>query len=359
MRAVQLTEWGAAPQFREVADPSPQGEELILQVDATGLCRSDLHVMKSAADRFDYALPLTLGHEVAGSVIDVGPKADRSWIGQAVVVHGIWSCRQCRNCVRGRENYCLELAARPDGRLAPIGNGLGRAGGLAERMVVPSSAVLVPIGTLDPRTAAPLADAALTAYHVIRTNTDLVDNRSVVVVVGVGGLGHLALQVLRSLGVPHIIAVEIRPEAHALAAQSGAHACYATLDAASEHIADLGGADLVFDFVGAPVTVEPGPGVLASGGRLVVVGGAGGRLTVGKDLRLPTGWQVSAPFWGTMDDLRAVIALAREGSLHAEITAFPFDETLLAYQRLESNSITGRAVVDMTASRRPKEEAQQ
>lgn len=359
MMAVQLTEWGEAPQFCEIADPSPRGEELLLRVDAVGLCRSDLHVMGSAPDRFDYGLPLTLGHEVAGTVVEAGPEADRSWIGQAVVVHGIWSCGRCRNCVRGRENYCSELATRRDGRLAPIGNGLGRPGGLAEKMLVPSSAVLAPIGTLDPVTAAPLADAALTAYHVIRTNFDLVDDSSVVVVIGVGGLGHLAVQILRSLGVGHIVAVEVRLEAHLLAAVSGANACFSTIDAASEHISGFGGADLVLDFVGASVTTRPGAFVLASGGRLVVVGAAGGRLTVGKDLGLSTGWQVSAPFWGTMADLRVVVELAHKGSLHAEVTTFPFDETLKAYQQLHSGSITGRAVVDMTAVRRPKKETRQ
>nr|WP_084727295.1 alcohol dehydrogenase catalytic domain-containing protein [Rhodococcus yunnanensis] len=359
MLALHLEAWGQAPVFREVADPEPTGSQLLLRVDAAGLCRSDLHVMDSSASAFDYDLPLTLGHEVAGTVVAAGPTAETSWVGTGVVVHGIWSCGRCRNCLRGRENYCRELVRRPDGRLAPIGNGLGYPGGLAELMLVPSSDVLVPIGTLAPHSAAPLADAALTAYHAIRTNSDLIDSRSVVVVIGVGGLGHLALQILRSFGVAHIIAVETRPEAHGLAASSGAHECHDTVADARERVADLGGADLVLDFVGAPGTTEPASELLTSGGRVVVIGTAGGRLVVGKDVGLVNGWQVSAPFWGTREDLRAVVALARDGVLHAEVTTFPFTDALDAYAQLRAGSITGRAVLDMTVTQGPTKETRQ
>ncbi|OAK56907.1 alcohol dehydrogenase catalytic domain-containing protein [Rhodococcoides kyotonense] len=355
MLAVQLTEWGAPPEFRDIPDPEPTDEQLVLRVDAAGLCRSDLHVMDSSAARFAYPLPLTLGHEVAGTVVAAGPMADSSWIGQSVVVHGLWGCGTCRQCLRGKQNYCLTLTPSSDGRLVPIGNGLGHGGGLAELMVVPSADVLVPTGSLDPITAAPLADAALTAYHAIRTNADVIDSRSVVVVVGVGGLGHLAVQILRSFGAGRILAIETRVETHSLAVYSGAHECHESFADAKRSITDLGGVDLVLDFVGAPGTVDAGAEVLTPGGRLVVVGSAGGRLTVGKDLGMAAGWHVSAPFWGNRDDLRAVVALAQDGALHAEVTTFPFTDTLDAYQQLRAGSITGRAVIDMNVSRRREE----
>lgn len=350
MKAVQLVEWGERPQLRDLPDPVPAGTELLLRVDAAGLCRSDLHVMDSPAGVFDYSLPLTLGHEVAGTVVGVGPVADPAWIGDAVVVHGIWSCGTCRNCRRGRQNYCLTLSPRSHGRLASIGNGLGRPGGLAEFMIVPSDAVLVRTEGLDPHQAAPLADAATTAYHAIRTNADLVDDESVVLVIGIGGLGHLALQILRSFGVTRLIAVDARPETSSLALQSGASEFHGTVDSAVIAVSALGGADLVLDFAGAPDTVEPGAGLLAPGGRLVVVGTAGGRATVGKDVGMASGWSVGAPFWGTRDDLEHVVALAQTGVLHAEVTAFPLDEVFDAYDRLRSGSITGRAV--LTPSKR-------
>ncbi|MET0318300.1 MAG: alcohol dehydrogenase catalytic domain-containing protein [Rhodococcus fascians] len=351
MLAVQLTEWGMHPEFRTVPDPEPTGDQLVLRVDAAGLCRSDLHVMDSSSSRFAYSLPFTLGHEVAGTVVAAGETADDSWVGQRVLVHGLWGCGTCRQCERGNQNYCHALAPSDDGLLSPIGGGLGRDGGLAEFMIVPSADVLVPIGSLDPVAAAPLADAALTAYHAIRTNADVIDRHSVVVVVGVGGLGHLALQILRSFGAGRVVAIETRLDTHALAVQLGAHDCHVSFSDAHGSIAELGGADLVLDFVGAPDTVDAGAEALAPGGRLAVVGSAGGRLTVGKDLGISAGWHVTAPFWGTRDDLRAVVALAQDGILHAEVTTFPFSAALDGYRELRAGSVTGRAVIDMTASR--------
>jgi propanol-preferring alcohol dehydrogenase len=345
MLAVQLTAWGEYPQLADVPKPAPTGDQLLLEVGAVGLCRSDLHVMDAPADRFDYQLPLTLGHEVAGTVVSTGPAADASWVGRSVVVQGIWPCRRCRNCLRGRENYCLKLAPRADGKLAPIGNGLGHPGGLAEFMLVPSADVLVAIGSLGHADAAPLADAGLTAYHAIRTNADLVDERTVAVVVGIGGLGHLALQILRDMGVTQIVAVDTRFASLELARTLGALTAHPTLDDASAAITGLGGADIVFDFAGAPTTVEPATRLLAPGGRVVMVGSGGGRVTVGKDVGLVNGWQVRAPFWGTTTDLGAVVDLAARGRLHAETKTYPLHEAPDVYRLLRTGSIAGRAVI--------------
>ncbi|GCE44016.1 NAD(P)-dependent alcohol dehydrogenase [Rhodococcus sp. USK10] len=342
MRAVRLTTWGEPVQVRRVEIPAPRGAELLIEVRAAGLCRSDLHVMDAPAGAFDYPLPLTLGHEVAGTVAGAGPDADRSWIGESVVVHGVWSCGECRNCGRGRENYCHELRPRADGRLRAIGNGLGHDGGLAEAMIVPSERFVVRTRGLAPESAAPLADAALTAYHAIRTNGDLVDGHSVAVVVGVGGLGHLAVQILRALGAGTIIAVDPREDSRDLALRLGA-------DRAVCEVADAGTgrgtADVVFDFVGSPATMESAAPLLGPGGRLVTVGSGGGRLTVGKDLGLPSGWQVSAPFWGTRADLEAVVDLARRGLLSVESTAYRLDDAVDVYDRLRRGEIRGRAVL--------------
>ncbi|MGW1738682.1 NAD(P)-dependent alcohol dehydrogenase [Nocardia sp. NPDC001965] len=339
MLAVQLTSWGSEPALREIPTPRPKGEELLLRVEAAGLCRSDLHVMDSAAGSFDYPLPLTLGHEVAGTVIDAGPSADRGWIGENVVVHGIWSCGACRNCARGRENYCLRL--RPGGSGVPIGNGLGHPGGLAEAMIVPAARYLVRAPGLDPVVCAPLADAGLTAYHAIREQRDLIDPGSVCLVVGIGGLGHLAVQILREFGAGRIVAVDNRPEARAQARRLGADAVFPDICSAAAE----SGADLILDFAGAPDTVGQAGPALAPGGRLVVVGSAGGRLVVGKDVGLAMGWGVTAPFWGPRSDLAAVVELARRGVLHVTAQTFPLTEAVEVYRRLRAGDITGRAVL--------------
>ncbi|MFC8043555.1 NAD(P)-dependent alcohol dehydrogenase [Nocardia sp. NPDC057353] len=374
MLAVQLTRWGAAPELREVPVPRPAGREVLLRVTAAGLCRSDLHVMDSSGAVFGYPLPLTLGHEVAGIVTEVGPEADAALVGQAVVVHGIWSCGACRNCLRGRENYCLTLRPGPDGRLVPLGNGLGHPGGLAEFLLVPDGRHLVPAPGLAPEHAAPLADAGATAVHAVRENLDLIDAATVAVVIGVGGLGHLAVQILRADGVRRIVAVDTRAEARELALALGAESAVAELSAVRLGPADAhpapadtgppsagaartsaqaedpapsldGGADLILDFAGVPQTVGPALELLAPGGRLVQVGSGGGRAEVGKDLGLAPGWRVSAPFWATRADLAHAVRLATEGALHTSVETFPLADAPAVYARLRAGEITGRAVL--------------
>ncbi|GAA5055147.1 NAD(P)-dependent alcohol dehydrogenase [Nocardia callitridis] len=343
MLAVQLTEWGRPPALREVPVPRPRGAELLLQMTAAGLCRSDLHVMDGSAAAFDYPLPLTLGHEVAGTVIEAGPDAEGGWLGENVVVHGIWSCGQCRNCARGRENYCLRLRPRPDGRLAPIGNGLGYHGGLAQAMIVPSARVLVRTGDSDPAMTAPLADAGSTAYHAVRAHLDLLDERTICLVIGIGGLGHLGVQMLRELGAGRILAVDNRADARELALRLGADAAFPDVASAYTDLAD--GADLIFDFVGAPETTESAVRALAPGGRLTLVGSAGARLEVGKSIGLAAGWRVQAPFWGTRADLSTVVELARRGTVQVTATTHPLDEAVEVYHRLREGELTGRAVL--------------
>lgn len=342
MLAVQLTAWGAEPELREIPVPRPRGEELLVRVTAAGLCRSDLHVMDATADSFDYPLPLTLGHEVAGTVMDAGPAADPGWIGEQVVVHGVWGCGGCRNCLRGRENYCLRLRPR-EGRGAPIGNGLGYPGGLAEAVLVPAARFLVRSAGVDPVLCAPLADAGLTAYHAVREHRDLIDTLSVCVVIGVGGLGHFALQILREFGAGQIVAVDTRADAREMARQLGADAVFADTAAAATALSE--GADLILDFAGAPGTVVPAAAALAPGGRLSVVGSAGGRLTAGKDVGLAAGWGVTAPFWGPRADLAAVVDMARRGTLHVTAQTYPLTAAVEVYRRLRSGGITGRAVL--------------
>nr|WP_024793909.1 NAD(P)-dependent alcohol dehydrogenase [Tomitella biformata] len=341
MLAVQLTEWGSEPTAREVPVPTPTGTELLIAVGAAGLCRSDLHVMDTAPGKFAYSLPMTLGHEVAGTVVEAGPDADHARIGDSVVVHGIWGCGACRNCLRGRENYCLCLGVDANGRRLPLGNGLGHDGGLAQAMLVPHARHLVNTGDLDPVRSAPLADAGLTAYHAISEHRALLDHNSVCAVVGVGGLGHMAVQILRTMGVGQIVAVDTHDDALSLARSLGAHSAATTLSAG------LGGnlADVVFDFVGSQRTLEDGLSALAPGGRLVAVGSAGGQLAVSKDLGLATGWSVSAPFWGSAGDLAAVVDLAQRRELEVTSTTFDLIDAVEVYRELRHGHISGRAVV--------------
>jgi propanol-preferring alcohol dehydrogenase len=280
-----------------------------------------------------YDLPLTLGHEVAGRVAAVGDEADRAIVGRDGVVHGVWSCGECHNCRRGRDNHCVALQGR-------VGCGLGHDGGLADYVLLPDERHFV-ASDASPTVLAPLADAGLTAYHAIRSERDALAGECTALVIGVGGLGHLAVQILRATTTAQVVAVDPRPEARGLAAELGAHVTAAAVEQAMPG----GGADVVLDFVGSDQTMAAGASVLVPGGRLVVVGGARGSMVVGKGLALPLGWQVSAPFWGTREDLVAVVGLAEQGLLRPVVEAVPFGEARSAYGRLHDGAVTGRLVV--------------
>lgn len=339
MRALRLHAWGVPPALVEVPVPQPVGEEVLLRVEAAGLCHSDLHVMDAAEGVLPYELPFTLGHEVVGTVVATGDAAGDDLVGGRYAVHGIWACGSCRRCRTGRENHCPSLSG-------PVGAGLGRDGGLADFVLVPSARHLVDAEGVDPVALAPLTDAGLTAFHALRPHRELLAGARVVVV-GVGGLGHLALQLLAAAGPAEVVAVDPRPEARELAARLGATRSVGSVLDAAALVAGAGGpdADLVLDFVGSPETVGALPSLVGPGGQVALVGSSGGRITVAKGAELPRGWGVAAPFWGTRDDLEAVVALAGAGLLHAETETHSLDDAPAAYDRLRTGAVSGRAVV--------------
>ncbi|MGW0584237.1 alcohol dehydrogenase catalytic domain-containing protein, partial [Streptomyces sp. NPDC002920] len=185
MRAVRLLDWGREPVLGEVERPVPREGEVLVEVEAAGLCHSDLHVIDAAPGALPYRPPFTLGHEVAGRV------ATGSDAGERVVVHGPWGCGDCPRCAVGRDNLCDRR-----GELGWHGVGLGRDGGMAEYLLVPSARHLVPIGDLSAEQAAPLSDAGLTSYAAVAGVRHALGEDTTAVVIGVGGLGHLAVQIL-------------------------------------------------------------------------------------------------------------------------------------------------------------------
>ncbi|WP_043492847.1 MULTISPECIES: NAD(P)-dependent alcohol dehydrogenase [Streptomyces] len=343
MRALRLTAWGEPPAPAEVERPTPRGTEVLVQVEAAGLCRSDLHVIDGAPGSLPYRLPFTLGHEVAGRAAALGPDADGVAVGERVVLYGPWGCGACDRCATGRDNYC----DRRD-TLTWHGAGLGRDGGMAEYLLVPSARHLVPIGDLPADQAAPLSDAGLTSYHAVAGLRHALREGTSTVVIGVGGLGHLAVQILRATTTSRVLAVDVREDALALADRSGAD--FGTLmrpDTARVLRARTGdaGADAVLDFVGTAKTLELATGVLRPGGELAFVGSGGGCLTVSKPGVLPPGFRLSLPFWGTRPELAEVVTLARSGALHVESERFPLSAAPEAIGRLRRGQVRGRTVL--------------
>jgi propanol-preferring alcohol dehydrogenase len=286
--------------------------------------------------------PFTLGHENAGWVEALGPGVGGVEVGEPVAVYGPWGCGRCARCLAGMENYCEHQA-----EIGAMGGGLGRDGGMAPYMLVPSARWLVPLGGLDPVEAAPLTDAGLTPYHAVKRSLALLVPGSSVVVIGAGGLGHLGVQVLRALSPSTVIAVDQRPAALMLAAEVGAdHTVLAGAEAAAE-VRDLTsgrGADVVLDFVGADATLALGAAVARPLGHLTIVGIAGGTLPV-SFFGIAYEVSVATTYWGTLPELVEVIALASSGHIRPHVQRFSLDDAPRAYAAMRQGALEGRAVI--------------
>src|SRR3954452_14122966 len=292
MRAVRLTQWLTPPELCEGEDPRPGPGEGLVRVGGAALCHSDLHLLHWPAGSLPYDLPFTLGHEVAGTVAELGDGASGVAVGDHVLVYGPWGCGVCRRCSRGEEHLC----ERPT---AARGCGLGRDGGLADYLVVPSPRLLVPLDGLDPVRAAPLADAGLTPYHAIRRALHTLEPGASAVVVGVGGLGHVAVQLLRALSGARIAAVDVRHSALELALAAGADvALRSGTGVAHELRRELGAPALVIDCVGSDATLALAGEIVAPGGHVSIIGMAGGTFPLRRG-GVPLDRTVVISNWGT------------------------------------------------------------
>ncbi|MFJ5612703.1 NAD(P)-dependent alcohol dehydrogenase [Streptomyces sp. NPDC093221] len=342
MKAVQYRTVGAAPEVVTVPRPEPGPGQVLLKVTAAGVCHSDIAVMSWPAEALPFALPLTLGHEGAGTVAALGEGVGGLEPGESVAVYGPWGCGGCLMCAQGKENYCLraeELGIRPPG--------LGAPGAIAEYMIVDDPRHLVPLGDLDPVASVPLTDAGLTPYHAIKTSLPKLVPGSTAVVIGTGGLGHVAVQLLRVLSPARVIALDVSDEKLELARAVGAHeTVLSDADAADRvrALTDGVGAQAVFDFVGAAPTVASATACAAVESDVTIVGIGGGSATVGFGT-IAYDAAVRAPYWGSRAELIEVLDLARSGAVEVHVETYSLDDAPLAYERLHAGKINGRAVI--------------
>jgi alcohol dehydrogenase, propanol-preferring len=346
MKALRLLAWRSDPQFVEVPEPDPGPRQLVVRVGGAGACHSDLHLMREFdAGMLPWGPPFTLGHENAGWVHAVGQGVTGLEIGRAVAVYGPWGCGNCARCLPGIETLCEDTAHAP----VPMGGGgLGLDGGMAEFMLVPSARHLVPLPEgLTPVEAAPLTDAGLTPYHAVRRSLEKLIPGSTAVVIGVGGLGHLSIQILKATTAARVVAVDLKDKALSLADELGADLSLVPGPGAGAEIRSFTGgrgADLVVDFVGSDATLGLGAAVTRSLGDLTIVGIAGGTLAV-SFFSVPYEVSIQTTYWGSRPELIEVLDLGARGLLRPKITTFPLARALDAYSTLEAGRLDGRAVV--------------
>jgi propanol-preferring alcohol dehydrogenase len=341
VKAFRFEQWQKTATLKDVPKPEPGPGEVLIRIGGAGACHSDLHIMHEwTPETFpqvaDWPLPFTLGHENAGW-IESGDH-DGFDVGAPVVISPTWSCGHCPPCRKGWTNYCdtVDLGA----------GGLGVDGGLAEYMVAPAT-TLVPLRNLEPAEAAPLTDAGLTSYHAVKRCLPILEPGTTVVVIGVGGLGHLGVAFLRELSGAQIIAVDRDPAALQMASGLGAHVCLPSDDTTVEQVKALTnglGATVVLDFVGLDATLEIASQIVRKHGQIVLVGIGGGSLPF-HFFALPAGCSIVATLGGTTSELAEIVALAEAGRVTPHIHKFPLDEVVSVYEQLEANQIKGRAVL--------------
>lgn len=325
----------------EVPDPEPGPGEVVIKVAASGACHSDLHLLWDMDASAVWQLPMTLGHETAGWVHALGDGVTGVSEGDAVAVYGAWGCGVCPRCAVGMENYC----ERPS---LIGGGGLGADGGMADYLLVPHARHLVPLPAgLDPVTAAPLTDAGLTPYHAIRRSWPKLTPDATCVMIGVGGLGHIGVQIARATTAAQVIAVDVKPEALELARKVGAHHAVLSDANAAQTIRDLTGgrgADVVLDFFGSTETLNLARSVARVLGDVTIVGIGGGEVPLGFFTQ-PYEVSMATTYWGSRPELAELLALAASGQITSESSIYSLDNAAKAYADLHSATVTGRAVV--------------
>ena len=340
MIAYRLVQPQEPPQLQDVPKPAPGAGQLLIKVGGCGLCHTDIGLMaRTRAEWLDTPPPFTLGHEIAGWVAEIGQGVVGFKGGEPVAVVPVWgSCGHCAPCRRGEENFCYYIE-----RL--IGAGVGFDGGLAEYVVVDARFV-VPMGDFDPVLAAPLTDAGLTTYTAIKPALPSLVPGSTAVVIGVGGLGLLGVQFLRTLSSASVIAVDNDAKHLELAKQHGADHTLLSDASTAEQIRSLtsgAGATFILDCVGAEGTLKTGVAALARLGRLTLVGAALKTVPFGLH-EVPWGAQLATSMNGGTVNLREVIELARLGRIETIEDRYPLSRVADGYNDLKNGKLRGRAV---------------
>lgn len=354
MKAFKLIQWGQPSQYVEIPKPQPGPNDVLIRMRAAGLCRSDLDMMDSQPGSQPYAASVdanyVLGHENAGYVAELGANVTDLAVGEAVVVHHMPHCGNCRPCTDGLENHCQAFKR---GAIA-TGRGCGGDGGLAEFLVAPRTEVISLGLDADPVDYAPLTDAAVTAYHAVQTVVQRLKPGTSAAIIGIGGLGSYGVQFVKLLSAAQIYAVDTNEDRLKVAREVGADS--GILFREDDHDGKVSGdeimkltqgrgVDFIIDFVGSSATLKLAARISRARGRIVLVGmHPGGSLEVGW-ARLATSCEFAISLGSTRQDLREVCELARQGKLRIDVQRFGFDQIPEAYEKLRRGVLTGRAVV--------------
>lgn len=349
MKAARMHEYGKALTLEDIPVPEIQPDELLINVKACGMCRSDVQLIDGYFRKYaDIPTPITLGHEITGVVTKIGsivPKASGFKEGDHVVVAPGWGDGTCRHCQIGNTHIC------PNVRWP----GFGPVGGFAEFIPVPARYAIKVDSRLQFEELAPLTDAGLTPYRGIKKLRDAgaLGPDRVLGIFGVGGLGGYAIQYAKLLGSgAKVVAFGRNADKLNIAKEYGADAVISikgksSVDIATELIQTVGQKDLdaIMDCAGAPEMMQLAFSLLSISGHYADVGLVGDRIDIPLFPRVSREQTFHGSFWGNYTDLSEVMALATENKIRHSIKVFKFDEVNQNLDLLRSGEIVGRAVM--------------
>lgn len=347
MLSYDVVEWGKPLQKREHPTPQPAGSEVLLKLKYCGVCHSDVHIRDGyfemgGGKRFHMSErgmhpPVTLGHEPYGTVIAAGPQAGAAPVGQDRLVCPWIGCGNCARCREGQDNHCM----------APRWVGIQQPGGYADHLLIPHPRYLVDASGIDPAWAATLACSGLTTYSAV-AQLGRIPREEWVAVLGTGGLGLMAIGMLRALGHERIVAIDIDPNKFPAAREEGAAA---TLDGKDPEVAkkllEIAGGPLygAVDLVNNTGTASLALASLRKGGRLILVGLYGGEIPLSLVAVVQRALTIQGSNVGTVAELERVVELARAGKLKPiPIEKRSLSEVSRTLDELKAGKVIGRVV---------------
>jgi alcohol dehydrogenase, propanol-preferring len=354
MKGAQIIKTNEPLVINEVEKPKPEGNQVLVRVAATGVCHSDLHlweggyagpkgVFMKVEDR-GVKFPLIPGHEISGTIEEVGNSVNNFNVGDKVLVYPWLGEGNCPACLSGEQNLCDN----------PKTLGIYQNGGYAQYVLIPDSKFLIKLVQLEFDSASSLACSGLTAYNAVKKTKPIpgLEDRHNIVIVGAGGLGLMAVQVAKAIFKSRITVIDVNDQKLAEARKLGADNIINTKEKQDvvKEVKDLtngSGTDVVIDFVNNNITSINSFNMLRKRGKVIMVGLFGGSMELNLPMIPLRGYTLTGAYTGTFQDLTELVKLASDGKVRTVLDrTFALDQVNEALHDLKNGKIIGRAIIN-------------
>jgi alcohol dehydrogenase, propanol-preferring len=354
MKGAQIIKTNEPLVINEVEKPKPEGNQVLVRVAATGVCHSDLHlweggyagpkgVFMKVEDR-GVKFPLIPGHEISGTIEEVGNSVNNFNVGDKVLVYPWLGEGNCPACLSGEQNLCDN----------PKTLGIYQNGGYAQYVLIPDSKFLIKLVQLEFDSASSLACSGLTAYNAVKKTKPIpgLEDRHNIVIVGAGGLGLMAVQVAKAIFKSRITVIDVNDQKLAEARKLGADNIINTKEKQDvvKEVKDLtngSGTDVVIDFVNNNIPSINSFNMLRKRGKVIMVGLFGGSMELNLPMIPLRGYTLTGAYTGTFQDLTELVKLASDGKVRTVLDrTFALDQVNEALHDLKNGKIIGRAIIN-------------